>query len=327
MKTKIRIVGGLFLLVVIVLGIFVFWASSPTLNKNNYKKEIVNKEYIQSVSDSVFSIVTYNIGYLSGMTNNRAVERSISFVKENEKKVLSHLKNINPDIIAFQEIDYNSDRSYNTNQQNKIAEYLKYPFIAQAVNWDKHYVPFPYFPFSRHFKKVVSGQSILSRFPLKNHQRTELKRVKSPFWRDVFYIDRLLQTVIVTISNIEVVVMNVHLEAFDAFTRSIQTDFIVKKFKEYAQKYPVILLGDFNSDPAYKNASIFKLLNLKNVGCADFTKEKYPFTFETGNPFERLDYIFYTEKSIHNLKARVLLEFGEISDHFPVLMKFSLKNM
>lgn len=319
-----RILRVLTLFVFILFVVF-FWATSSTLDKKTYKKEFTNSAYNEMDTDSVFSIISYNIGYLSGMTNNRPVKKPFSFFEDNEKKAIEEFKKVNADIIAFQEIDYDSDRSYNVNQQKSISEKLQIPFIAQAINWDKRYVPFPYYPISTHFKKIVSGQSIFSKFSFKNHERIELERVKNnPFWKDAFYLERLLQVITVDINGTEVVIMNVHLEAFDSETRKRQTLFVMEKFKKYAANYPVILLGDFNSDPNYKNASILKILNLPNVGCAAYEKGNYSFTFDSKKPSERLDYIFYTEKSIQCISSEVL-NFGEISDHLPVLMRFSLK--
>ena len=43
-----------------------------------------------------------------------------------------------------------------------------------------------------HFGSMLSGQSILSKYPLKDHQRIILERVKdNPFYRDALYLERL----------------------------------------------------------------------------------------------------------------------------------------
>ncbi len=55
--------------------IFFFWASSPKLSEKEYSK-LISNNYEQTISsDSIYSIATYNIGYLSGMTNNKAVAK------------------------------------------------------------------------------------------------------------------------------------------------------------------------------------------------------------------------------------------------------------
>jgi len=313
------------ILLIIAAIVFFFWASSPTLEKSKYAKLIKLEDKIVPENDSIFSIVTYNIGYLSGMTNNLPVAKPKELFDKNLEKVLSETAKVNPDIIAFQEIDFNASRSYHVNQQNKIAA-LGYNYIAKTVNWDETYVPFPYWPPSMHFGKVVSGQSILSKYPLLDHERIVLERVAdNPFYRDALYLDRLAQVVKVVLNGKEVVLINVHLEAFDKNTREKQLVVVLELFQKYAATNPTILLGDFNSDPTNKDAAIEKVFKFPNVGNAAFSSEKYELTFNSKNPFERLDYIFYTTNSIEYVNGKVLKQFGEASDHLPVEMQFRLK--
>lgn len=315
-----------FLILLIVAAIvFFFWASSSNLDKNEYDVLIINEDLKETKNDSIFSIVTYNIGYLSGMTNNLPVPKPKELFDKNLEKVLTETKKVNPDIIALQEIDYNAARSYNINQQNEIAK-LGYKYTAQAVNWDETYLPFPYWPPTMHFGKVISGQSIISKFPLKDHQRIVLDRVaNAPFYRDAFYLERLAQIVKVTLNEQEVVLINVHLEAFDKQTRSNQFEEVLTIFNKYKEKYPTILLGDFNSSARDEAAVIKKIFAMENVGNAAFEMINIENTFNSKNPFERIDYIFYTKNSIEYISGKVLNEFEQASDHLPVQMSFRLK--
>ncbi|MGY0407449.1 MAG: endonuclease/exonuclease/phosphatase family protein [Polaribacter sp.] len=325
MKKTLKIILKILLVFTILALVFFVWGSSSTLDKAKYTQLITNNYENKLATDSVFSIVTYNIGYLSGMTNNRPVPKPEALFDKNLQKVISETKIVNPDIMAFQEIDYNSARSYYVNQQNEIAK-LGYNYIAEAVNWDKTYVPYPYWPISMHFGKIVSGQSILSKYPLKDYKRIELERVAdAPFYRDAFYLDRLAQTVKVTLNGQEVVLINVHLEAFDKTTRKHQFKAILKLFNEYKTKYPTILLGDFNSTARDTNAVVKKIFAMKDVGNAAFNTKKPVKTFDSKNPTERIDYIFYTKNSIDYISGKVLTQFGEASDHLPVFMEFRLK--
>jgi endonuclease/exonuclease/phosphatase family metal-dependent hydrolase len=315
-----------FLVIIIIAFIaFFFWASSSTLNSTEYKvvSELENK--VKPENDTIFSIVTYNIGYLSGMTNNRAIEKPKQLFDNNMNKVLLETKNVNPDIIAFQEIDYNASRSYNVNQETEIAA-LGFNYAARAVNWDERYLPFPYWPIKMHFGKVVSGQSIISKYPLKEHQRIVLQRVESePFYRNAFYLERLAQVVKVVLNGQEVVLINIHLEAFDKATRVNQFEEVLAIFNKYKNDYPTILLGDFNSRARDKDAVIQKMFAMKGVGNAAFDMNNLGNTFDTKNPFERIDYIFYTKNSIEYISGKVLNQFEQASDHLPVEMQFKLK--
>lgn len=325
MKRKTSLIAKIVSVLILLFLVFYFWASSSSLSEADYAKVLKNKYSTEKKNDSVFSIVTYNLGYLSGMTNNRAVEKTKDLFDNNLKKVLDEFKKINTDIIALQEVDYDANRSYHVNQEEEIAK-LGYNYTARGVNWDKKYVPFPYWPMSYHFGKVISGQSVLSKFPIKSYERIVLDRVEdSPFYREAFYLNRLLQIVKLEIENKEVVIINAHLEAFDKKTREKHTQKAIDTFTKYAKTNPTILLGDFNSDPEFKNAAITKVIELPNVGCAAFSPENHEKTFSSENPTERLDYIFYTEKTITYVKGKVLNQLGESSDHLPVEMKFMLK--
>ncbi len=318
----------LFVIILSILFTFVgsyFWASSPNFSANEYSKTYNNKYPSKINNDSIFSIITYNIGYLSGMTNNLAVEKPKSLFDNNLQLVLTQFKDINADIIAFQEIDFDSKRSYHINQQNEIAK-LGYNFVGETINWDKKYLPFPYFPISMQFGKILSGQSILSKYRIINQERFLLKRNKTnPFYYDAFYIDRLAQILKINIQNETLVLINVHLEAFHQETRLKQTKKIIELYNRYRNEFPTILLGDFNSDINYNDASINLLLKLPKTGNAVFNKNGIENTFNSNKPTERLDYIFYNTDFIQFIDGSVLTEFKQASDHLPLLMNFKIK--
>lgn len=325
MKRIFKFVIRFFLLLIIAFVIFFFWASSSTLNENEYSKLVEVDQFESPKADSTYSIVTYNIGYLSGMTNNKSIGKSKKLFDDNLKKVQFETKKVNPDIIALQEIDFDASRSYNINQESEIAN-LGYNYRATSVNWDKKYLPFPYWPISMQFGKVVSGQSIISKYPLKGQERVVLQRVaETPYYRDAFYLDRLAQVVKVVLGKQEVIVINVHLEAFEKETRVRQFNRVLAIFNSYKKDYPTILLGDFNSRAKDSDAIIQKIIAMEDVGNAAFNLDLLENTFDTKAPFQRIDYIFYTKKSIKYVSGRVLNDFGQASDHFPVFMEFKLK--
>jgi len=308
MKKILRFILLLVFLILVSCVIF--------LNTHDYKQTIN--------TDSIYSIVTYNIGYLSGMTNNTTAEKPRTLFNKNLKKVTKEFALLNTDIIALQEIDYDAARSYHINQQDEIAK-LGYNYTAKAINWDETYLPFPYWPPSAHFGKVVSGQSILSKYPLKTHERIVLPRVaNAPFYRDVMYLDRLAQITTVAIENREVIIINVHLEAFDKPTRIKQLDTVITLLNTYKKEYPVIILGDFNSAPTSENPAINKILALQDIGNAAFQIESIANTFNSKEPSKRIDYIFYTKNTIEYIDGKVLSQFEQASDHLPLEMRFKL---
>ena len=324
MKRFFKIAVRLTLVLFIAFIGFHFWASAAVYPDKEYSKIINLEVNTPSSNDSIFTIVTYNIGYLSGMTNNLPVAKPQSLFDGNLEKVKSVFKPIPIDILAFQEIDFTSVRSYDVDQQLEIAK-TGYPHIAQAVNWDKRYLPFPEWPISMHFGRIYSGQSVMSKFPIISQERIVLGRVASAsFLRDAFYLERLAQVVKLKIKNKTIVIINVHLEAFDQPTRTKQSEYLVELYNSYKDDYPTLLVGDFNSDPQFKGASILKILNIPNIGNAAFAN-KYAYTFDTDRPYKRLDYIFYNKNFIEEVSSRVITEMGQASDHLPVMMTFKLK--
>lgn len=305
---------------------FYFWASSSNLHFKKYNTTGSYAEQKALANDTSYSIITYNIGYLSGMTNNLPVEKPKSLYDKNLSKVIDELKKKDADILALQEIDYDSKRSYHMDQQKELAT-LGYNYYGQNINWDKKYVPFPYYPFSVHFGQIISGQSVLSKYQIVEQERIELKRnSKNPFYYDSFYIDRLAQVCKIKIDKKSLMVINVHLEAYDAETRKTQMDQVKKLYLKYYRDFPTILLGDFNSDLHFEDAGINTILELPDTGCAAFSPAISQNTFSSETPTQRLDYIFYNEHYIEELNAEILHQFGTASDHLPVLMKFKFKD-
>lgn len=324
MNRFFKILIGIILVLPIGFVGFFFWGSSSVHPTEDYNRIIQTNIENSVKNDTVFSLLTYNIGYLSGMTNNLPIAKPKSLFDGNLSKVKAILKPLNIDILAFQEIDYASARSFDINQQLEIVE-LGYPFVAQAVNWDKRYLPFPYYPISMQFGHVYSGQSVLSHFPVKSQKRIVLDAVAdAPFYRTSFYLDRLAQVVEIQIKNRTVIVINVHLEAFDKPTRVKQTKEVLALYNSYKNEYPTLLVGDFNSDIRFPDASIAPVINSPDIGIATFDIP-YPNTFNSVNPTERIDYIFYNKNFIEEIGSRVLTEMGDASDHLPLMIHFKLK--
>ena len=325
----------LFFLVLLLVAVFVFyfWAKSPMMSDDEYAKlyHFPNIETIK-IKDT-FSIMTYNMGYLSGMTNNLAVERPKKLIQENLLHLSQLITEKQPNIIAWQEIDFSSTRSYHINQMEEIAYRNEYSYAAKAVNWDKKYVPFPYWPIKYHFGEMQSGQAILSKVKMFSHSRIVLPKPESdPFYYQAFYLDRLAQLVWVETERDSMLLINVHLEAYDALTREKQAFLLLDIYQKYEQNYPIILLGDFNCTPPFdKNAfaeETIKLFDDYSGMLMATTMDDYlvnpevHFTFDSREPYQKIDYIFYNPKFLKCLGVEVVHSAKEISDHLPLYAHF-----
>ena len=333
----------------IAIAIFYIWASASTQNPETYAEsvsyadpsDIENSPMVTSEQD--YTIVSYNIGYLSGLANNTTETLDRSFYDKNQQRAIAAIQSVNPDIVAFQEIDFGSKRSHEVNQAREIARATKLYNGATVTNWDKNYVPFPYWPFTAHFGKMLSGQAILTRFgfSILENRRLVLEQVADkPFFYKAFYLDRLAQVTRIAQADRQIVVINVHLEAFEEQTRVNQTKFVRELAEDYAETYPVIVVGDFNSAldrPSFVSAqgetyeenqvSIKEMLTSEQLAPAvpqsDWNGKNV--TFPADNPEYKLDYMFYTPSTIEVLETSVISAAGVSSDHLPMAMRFRLK--
>lgn len=129
-------------------------------------------------------------------------------------------------------------------------------------------------------------------------------------------------------------VFNTHLDHVGEVARTKGIQLILSKIRELNNKeYPVIFMGDFNSEPKEQ-----RIITLKDTmdDCRDITQEK-PFgpsgtfnDFKHNEPVTKLiDYIFISKKSNWKVKKYAVLSDSKDlrypSDHFPVYVEINLK--
>lgn len=331
MKRLLKIFLWLIAFIVVFLVSFFFYGSSASMKKSKYFTVKTYNAMAQEPKDTL-SVMTYNIGYMSGMTNNLSVPTE-EFYVQNMNKSIDLIGSLETDIIGFQEIDYDSDRSYRIQQLDRLALACNYGFAYQSINWDKRYVPFPYWPPSNHFGKMLSGQSVLSKYPLTNDNTKVLsKPPNNPAYYNAFYIDRLVQDVDVVVGDRTIKVLNLHLEAYDQETR-IQQALVVKGlFDTWSKQMPVLLIGDFNSQTPWEdsnNEAMKIIFSCEGIASAipDSIYQMSPgnyYTYSSEQPDRMIDYILYNQRFIKRIDAEIVGSAGQISDHLPVRMTFTL---
>jgi len=339
LKIALTVVTILLLVAILAFVVFYFWATSGTLPEEKLSEIITYSNSPAKTPEDkgdkeIFTVMTYNIGYLSGMLNNRPVRADKTFFEKNMAAFLHVLNDVQPDFIGFQEIDFHSHRSYYIDQLRTIAENAGYPYAAKAINWDKRYVPFPYWPPSVHFGRMLSGQAVLSRYPILSAKRVVLQKAATkPFYYNAFYLDRLVQVVKIKTGSKELIILNVHLEAFSKNTREKQVNVVLDIYRSYKNNYPVLVIGDFNCVPP----TAPKKNNFSDEPETDFTGDQTirffldepgleisspeRFTFPADKPNRKLDYIFYSRDKIDLIEAFIPESAG--SDHLPLVIRFS----
>ena len=295
---------------------------------------------------STLTVLTWNIawGYGWGSEGSGNAKPRAHFERNLDTmgRVLATLK---PDLILLQEADFDSARSHRMDQAERLARQSGLTYVAPAVSWSANYVPFPYWPPSDHFGRVLSGGAVLSRYPLKNN-RVELlsKPTENPWWYNLFYLFRFVQTVEVDHPMGTIQVVNSHLEAFDPANRLNQA-YRVREVIDDLDGALVVFGGDLNSVPpeapkrhAYPdepNTDHRQDETIKVLRSARSIDDTVPsetltstpsawFTFPAHTPNRKLDYIFAADK-FEVVSTRVVTEAGDASDHLPVLTVLRFK--
>ncbi|MCK5776511.1 MAG: endonuclease/exonuclease/phosphatase family protein [Bacteroidales bacterium] len=328
MKKVIKFLLG----IIATLVLFYVYGTGDYRDGNYYQTKVFENE--QQVVGDTLSIMTYNIGWLSGMTNNLPVDRSEGLYVTNLNNCIAALSSSRNNIIAFQEIDVYADRSFNYNQSDTLAKRLNYKHESLAVNWDKAYVPFPGVNPKYFFGTVVSAQCILSDLEiLENSAEKLIKPINAPFYYNAFYLDRLIQKTVIKTNKGDLMILNVHLEAFDEETRNIHIKRTIEVFDSYRNKMPTLLVGDFNS-PQWQEkgrntllGELFKMDNVSNaIPDSVYNKDMFKYnTYPSDNPTEKIDFIFYSSDKIKTIDFGVMQGIASPSDHSPVWMKFVIK--
>ncbi|HMB91644.1 MAG TPA: endonuclease/exonuclease/phosphatase family protein [Rhodothermales bacterium] len=313
----------------LLLAGFFFWASSSTLDEADYAYTTDYATPSAPPSDTL-TVITYNIGYLSGMTNNRPLERTEAFMEDNLNVAAESLCNTQADVIAFQEIDFAARRSHDVQQLNALAKRCGFAASASVVNWDERYVPFPSANPLMHFGRTVSGQAVLSRYPILRQERIALARPATPFYYDAFYLDRLAQVVAIDVGR-PLALINVHLEAWDETTRERQAEAVRGLYQKLVANQPTLLLGDFNSELTTarqkhrEDQAISLLLEGTNLRAALPDPSAATLTYPADVPTVKIDHIFYDPAQMSVLEARVLETATPPSDHRALLVRLAFK--
>lgn len=321
---------------------FVVWASSGSLPAAALATTTTYEAPAAAPADTL-TVVTYNIGYLSGMTNNRPVDRSPALYARHMDAATRMLDSLRADVIGFQEIDVGAARSYDVHQVDTLARRLGYHAAATAINWDERYVPFPgaWYDPSDHFGAMRSGQAILSRYPIRQHERVVLPPMGT-FDRygpllgrlaPALYIDRLAQVAVIDVGPATgpLAVINVHLEAFDAPTRERQAQSLREVVRRYQEAYPVLLLGDFNTPlPVDETEATLSTL-LDGTGFRPAFPDSVlatapPGTYPADAPVRKIDHIFFEEGEVTPVEAFVVGGTPQPSDHRAVVLRFVVED-
>ena len=203
-------------------------------------------------SGDTLSIVTWNIGYgalgdnadffMDGGKGVKTADKAR--VTRNMNGIMGRLAELKPDFIFLQETDQNSTRSSHIDETELMRETFGGYESSFANNFKVAFLPYPVPPIG----KVDSGIMTLSKYGISDSKRISLP---CPFAWPVSMANLkrcLLVTRIPAEGGRELVLVNLHLEAYDSGEGKIaQTKQLADFLAEEANKGNYVIAGgDFN---------------------------------------------------------------------------------
>ena len=342
-----------FLVIAFVAGVLIF-ASATTLKVQDVEKMDISGSVTAKVNKSnELKLLTWNAGY--GALDERqdcywdggtgVYGESKEVVEENISALKSQINELDPDIFLVQELDIDSKRSYYVNELDSFRNTFKNDSYESsfACNFKAGLVPLPLYQMTG---KVDAGISTFAKYDINDAERIQLP---IPFsWpMSLFNLKRCLLVTRISIegSDKELVVINLHLEAYDdGEGKAKQLKQLMDLMEEeYDKGNYVIAGGDFNQ--TFSNIDLDKYPNVGDWVCPVIDVDAYPsfsFNMDDAVPTCRSLYKPYynSDKANHqyymldgfivsnNITVNQIqtLDLGfKNTDHNPVVMKVNLQ--
>lgn len=254
------------------------------------------------------------------------------------------VKELDPDVILFQEIDRGSDRTGRVDQQRELLARLPaFTCHASAPYHRSAYVPAPS---HHHLGRVDMHLSVLSKVRLGQARRHQLPLLNEAFYRQIFNLRRAVLEVEVPVEGgPDLTLLDTHLSAFSRGDGTLQRQVEALRrlsLAAAAQGRGVILAGDMNYLPPGDDPSrlppfaqalyperdnpltpLFDALNPAvplEVLAADPERYYTYAHYGVGHTDRTIDYVFTAGQvavdGLHVKQDRI-----DISDHQPILVQ------
>ena len=240
-------------LVVLLVGMIAFLSITEYRPKDRESIKVEGSARRTLGEGESFSVLTFNMGYGAlgdnadffmdgGKSVNTADKKRVD---SNLSGILKTVKSLSPDIVFFQEIDKNSSRSRHINEYSRFKSELQGYAFSFANNFKVKFLPYPIPPIG----KVDSGIATASAFDVSSSERIQLPIPFSwPMRMANLKRCLLVSRVPIKGSEKELVLVNLHLEAYDdGEGKKKQTEALVKVLKQEVEKGNYVVAGgDFN---------------------------------------------------------------------------------
>lgn len=217
-------------------------------------------------------VLTYNIHHAQGTDG-----------KFDYARIAKIIRDLNPDIVALQEVDRNTNRASGIDQAKRLGELTEMQHV---------------FGTAMHYSGGQYGEALLSRFPL-----TDVKSYRLPFRAEQEPRCALAARVQPNNGIPELVFVGTHLCHQSQENRTEQAQRINNLFAAGESSSPVILAGDLNARP---DSQPMKLLLKKHW-------------VDAIAPQSRIDYVLFRSKDPWKVLEVKIVDDRIASDHRPVL--------
>lgn len=349
MKKALKIIGIIVLVVVVLFGALVAYLSIKEYKPDDVETiDVSASEGRKTFSGDTVKLLSFNTGYaalgdnadffMDGGEKVKATDEKR--MNENIDEISKLINDTKADFYLLQEVDQNSSRTYGVNQAEAYTEKTNL-FSTYALNYSCPFVPYPLPPIG----KVNSGIQTLTDYNVASAERVSLP---CPFSWPVSTANLkrclLINRVPIEGSDKELVIVNLHLEAYDdGEGKAAQTQMLFSILQEeYNKGNYVIAGGDFNQTfPGGLDAYPVKDADTWTPGTLENTvlPEGWSFAYDTSVPTCRLlDKPYDAQTSQHYVidgfiispnVEKVTVETKDLgfhaADHNPVYLEVKLK--
>lgn len=229
-------------------------------------------------TDGTLRVLTYNIHHGEGTDGRHDLFRLESLIRTWD-----------PDLVALQEVDQGTKRSYGIDQTRafELGTGMQSRFF-RAIDFDGG----------------EYGQAILSRLPSVS---SEIVMLPNRAGRE----QRIAGEVVVSWNDEQLTFVTTHWDHADAELRKEQSASLVSRYRDTART--VVLAGDLNATPEQSEVQglgeVWELAEPPGVHA----------TFPSEQPRTRIDYVLASKRGGWRVRALVPIEESVASDHRPVL--------
>lgn len=337
---------ALFLVGVIVLGLGA-WVRSLLWVPADVEDVVITcaPDTPTLTSGDSLTILVWNVQYGASRKHRffydggEAVGVPAADVVETLDAIAAVVREHDPDIVLFQEIDRGSRRTGFLDEHSELLARVPYPCHLSTPYHRVGYVPTPS---HEHLGKVDMHLSVFSKVRLDRATRTQLALLDEPAWRQAFNLRRALLTVTVpTVGNTPFTLLNTHLSAFSKNDGTLDRQMAQLDAAMRSAGTRWILGGDLNALPpdddpsrlgaegltyyAPKGASpVQRLFDdhhsvvPREAYTADPGRWRTYVPFAAAEPDRTLDYVFAgSDVTVDEVAVLPVLD---VSDHLPILL-------